>query len=196
MKIKSFLLILAVSFVLLAACNYPVASNALPPETVFEVTATLEIIPTQIPPTDTPISAPTDTLPPTATETETALPPTDTPVPTETALPPTDTPAPTLTLTPTEPPVASPPPAVQTTILRVDVSKLSNSSFRVPAYTDLTLLDTGNDGKANSCKITKTEFSQSITIPVSMASAKFQLPPGEYRLSCEVPNKTAKIVSN
>lgn len=103
---------------------------------------------------------------------------------------------PTFTEFPTEPPrTTTPPPAVQTTNLRVDVTKLSSYAFEVRAYTDLTLFDISNDGKANTCRIAKTGFSQSIAMPIGVSSAKFQLPPGEYRLSCEVPNKTAIIKS-
>lgn len=91
--------------------------------------------------------------------------------------------------------VPSPAPAVQTTVLQVDVSKLSDYSFEVRPNTDLTLNDIGNDGKSNQCNITKTGFSESITIPLDSDSLKFQLPPGEYRLVCEIPNKAAKIVS-
>ena len=98
---------------------------------------------------------------------------------------PTDTPIPTTT----------PPPAVQTTVLRVDVSNLSDHSFEVRPNTDLTLVDIGNDEKSNRCNIIKTGFSLPITIPINSESLEFQLPPGEYRLICGIPNKSAKIVS-
>ena len=127
------------------------------------------------------------------------IPLTDTPLPP----PPTDTPTPTMEPTPTIDAMLSmmmtgiptAPPAFQTTVLQVDVSKLSDYSFEVRPNTDLTLEDIGNDGKSNTCKITKTGFSEPVTIPLSSASLKFRLPAGEYRLICEIPNKFAKIVS-
>ena len=182
---------LAFFFVILASCSLPTDQEIVPLENVIEVTNTLAPLPTQILPADTPLPAPTNTPIPLATET--SLPPTDTstPIATETPLPPTDTPMPTDS--PTPPP--SPPPAIQTTNLQVDVTKLSDYKFEVRPFTNLTLRDISNDGKMNMCRITKTGFSRSITIPVNLPSEKFQLPSGDYLLSCEVPNKVAKIVS-
>ena len=173
---KSIPLIILV--VLLTSCTLPSATattDSLPVDNFEDPTSTVVQEPTiEIVFTNTPLPAPPSDTPTPFIEPT----PTNSPTPTETFLPP-----------------PTPPPAVQTTVLQVDVSNLSDFSFEVRPNTDLTLIDIGNDGKSNRCNITKTGFSQSITIPISSESLKFQLPPGEYRLVCEIPNKSAKIVS-
>ncbi|HET9906242.1 MAG TPA: hypothetical protein VFQ23_06365, partial [Anaerolineales bacterium] len=88
-------------------------------------------------------------------------------------------------------------PSRTTTDLAVDIRKLSQFRFKVPRDSSLYLRDTSGDGKANSCKITKTGVSISVTMPANGApSAPFRLPAGEYKLKCSGSNKTARITSS
>lgn len=82
-------------------------------------------------------------------------------------------------------------PASRTTALAIDIAKLADYRFEVPSNSDVTL--SISDGQAHTCMI--LEKSMSISIPAGKSSAAFQLPPGEYKLNCGVPNINAKITS-
>lgn len=167
-------LLMGLSVVLVATISCSFGSQGEDPSVIEPVNNSVESASTALPPTEVPDS------------TATPIPPTDTEVPSPTTPPLTDTPFIIVVFSPT--------PDVFNTKINVFLPRLSGT-FKVPADTDLTLSDTGTDGKKNTCKITKSDFKLEVEIPNGKSSTAFQLKSGEYTLNCGVLNVNATIIS-
>ncbi|HSL42068.1 MAG TPA: hypothetical protein VK897_01475 [Anaerolineales bacterium] len=77
-------------------------------------------------------------------------------------------------------------------------ANLANPSgtFLVRADSSLTISDTGNDGKKNSCKVSSSgTIITTQDVPHGQSSKTFSLPRGTYKLSCDNKPGSATITS-